>query len=236
MTTKSAIVLFSSAILLGYTTFSNAAPRTYPGMTITSPAGFGMSRGSASVGVGATSKAVGNTKIGAAATGSIGFGDSRSLGAQLDVVIASLEPKGFADDGYFSFKVHKTNQSGLAAVSLGHEGIGQWGAVRNSGTSTYLAATKVVPLSGSKAVAFSGGIGDGRFATGNKAGVFASVAYLPRQNISLIADYTADRLNAGLSFVPSANLPLAVSVYAADVTKKSGKTLAGLSLTYGFNF
>lgn len=232
MNKKTVIMLFASSMILGYSSVAQA--KTYPGMTINSPTGFGMSGGSASIGVGATQSSTGSNGLSAAAVGSVGFGNAKSLAAQIDMVIASINAAdgGFAEDGYFNVKVHKASSNGLSAVSVGHEGLVQWGDSKNDDATTYVAASKVIPLRNAKVLALSGGLGNGRLSnSSNNLSAFVAVAYVPNERVSLIADYSGDALKAGVSFVPSAQLPLSVTISTDNKTKN-----ASFSVGYGFSF
>lgn len=238
---KSLLYLLISGTLLSYAPLSSAQAKNttgYPGMSLGSQVGYGLNKGSAAVGLGATSDS-GN--ISGAIAGALGIGNAKTLGAQLDMVIVSIDTRdnGFAEDGYFNFKVHKTTRRGLASFALGIENIGQWGDSKNDDSSTYLAASKVVPFSAGKMLILSGGLGNGRFIPFDKTdsvAPFFAASYLPHKRASLIADYTSNITNLGVSFVPSTRMPVTVTVFANDVAEELGSTKAGISVGYSIKY
>ena len=210
--------------------------RAQPGVTASSPIGFGPSAGSYFAGVGYQS----STRYGGDADGSLsvgaGFFDAKTLGLEVVLTSASTVRSGFGDRMYGSLKAHRVTAGGLG-VGFGIEGMSLTGEAA-SDPSFYAAVTKVQRIgSGARfnQVTWNGGIGTTRFAPENVddqsgVGVFFSAALRASATTSLIADYTGQDLNLGLSFAPFRTLPITISPALVDVLGTAGD---GMRMTLG---
>ncbi|MEY4609485.1 MAG: hypothetical protein RL625_1702 [Gemmatimonadota bacterium] len=221
--------------------------RAQPGVTAASPIGFGPGSGDFFAGVGYQN----STRFGGGNDGSLslgaGLGDATKLGGlELVVTSASTVRSGFFDRMYGAAKVHRTLGNGVG-VAAGIEG------VTLSGESTfdpalYVAATKVQQIGTGpyfNSVTWNGGIGTKRFALASdpneqgSVGVFASAAIKANSYTSMIADYTGQDLNLGLSFAPFQALPLTISPSIVDVlgrAKDVNGNASGARLALGIGF
>jgi hypothetical protein len=120
--------------------------------------------------------------------------------------------------------------SSNAAIGVGVENAFIAGGGKTDGASSiYIAASKVIPLTGSngyfKALTLNGGIGNGRFrfqkdvTKDNKTvNAFGSAGLLISDQVSAIADWTGQDLTLGASIVPFKQFPMIITPALADVT------------------
>jgi len=224
--------------------------RAQPGVTAASPIGYGPRAGDFFVGVGFQN----TTRFGGASDGSLslgtGLGDASKLaGVEVVVTSASTVRSGFFDRVYGAVKVHRTLGSGVG-LAAGVEGL----SLSGEGTfdpSLYAAATKVQQIGSGpyfSSVTWNAGVGTKRFALASdpneegEVGVFASAAIRATASSSMIADFTGQDLNLGLSFAPFPNLPLTISPAIVDVlgrvkrTTATGTESSGARLALGIGF
>ncbi|MFM8780590.1 MAG: hypothetical protein ACKOFO_03785, partial [Gemmatimonadota bacterium] len=220
--------------------------RAQPGVTAASPIGFGPKSGDFFAGVGYQN----STRFGGGNDGSVsvgaGLGDPSKIGFEFVAVSASTVRSGFFDRMYGAAKVHRTLSNGIG-VAAGMEGVSLTGDATVD-PSLYVAATKVQQIGTGpyfNSVTWNGGIGTKRFAPASgsdqqgSVGVFASAAIKANGFTSLIADYTGQDLNLGLSFAPLPNLPVTISPAIVDLLGRSkdaqGKS-SGARMTLGIGF
>jgi len=235
MLPKKQFIVFVAGLFLSYGTTIKAENNTgYPGISLGSPIGYGLNSGDLYLGGGADD-------IGTAAAIAFGVGHGKTIGAQVDIVLASVDPRdgGFAADGVINLKLHKTSKSGLTSVALGIDSVSQWGEAKRDEASNYLSLSKIFVLENHKAMTLTVGIGDGRFAPNNSPNTmkpFAAISYLPNSRMNFILDYNSDILKAGVSFVPTLHYPLTITVYADDLEQKTENSTGGISFGYSFKY
>lgn len=206
--------------------------RAQPGVTASSPLGFGPSAGNYFVGVGYQN----STRYGGDPDGSLSFGagffDAKKVALEVVVASASTIRSGFTERMYGAFKAHRTLSNGVG-IGLGVEGISLAGEATVD-PSYYAAVSTVTDVAG-KMVTLNGGIGTTRFAPEDVTdqsgvGVFASAAIRVMPTMSMIADYSGQDLNLGLSFAPFRSLPITISPALVDVLGMAGD---GMRMTLG---
>lgn len=208
--------------------------RAQPGVTASSPLGFGPSAGNYFVGLGYQ----GSTRGGGDPDGSVsvgaGFGNAKKLGLELVVNSASTFRSGFGQRMYGSAKAHRVLGNGMG-LGVGIEGLSLTGDAA-ADPSVYAAISNVTEVAG-KSVTLNGGIGTSRFAPEAAAGeeqsgvgIFASAAIRLMPTMSMIADYAGQDLALGLSFAPFRSLPVTISPALVDVLGAAGD---GMRMTLG---
>ena len=220
--------------------------RAQPGVTAASPIGFGPKSGDFFAGFGYQN----STRFGGGNDGSVsvgaGLGDPSKIGFEFVAVSASTVRSGFFDRMLGAAKVHKTLANGVG-VAAGMEGVSLAGEASGD-PSLYVVATKVQEIgtgANFNSVTWNAGLGTKRFAPASDAeqqggvGLFASAAIKANATTSLIADYTGQDLNLGLSFAPFRDLPITISPAIVDVLGRSkdvnGNT-SGARMTLGIGF
>lgn len=213
----------SSAAATGATN----APAGAPGMSLGSPIGYGASWGDVGIGVGGQTlddDVPGVDDVDGSAALVVGLGDARKY-VGLEVVVDAISIRDdFGEDGAFALKLH-TVLPGNAAFAVGVENIGRWGSAEAGRSSVYAVATKFFSVS-SMPLAVNLGLGDNRFndAGDTGANVFGGLALYVHPQLSIIADWTGNSLNAGVSALPFRSLPLTVTLGALNTT---GENLGG---------
>ncbi|HVT37486.1 MAG TPA: hypothetical protein VHE78_00430 [Gemmatimonadaceae bacterium] len=178
-----------------------------------------------------------NQSDGSAAFG-FGLGNARHLVA-LEVAITSLSTvrSGWFTRTAFSFKAHRMISS-TAALALGVENAFIAGGQKAEGTTSWFGvASKVFVIGGGgdstsgRALTVSAGVGTGRFrrpldiSIENAAlNAFGSAALLVVRQLSVVADYTGQDLNVGLSIVPLPSFPVVFTPTIADVTQTASRS------------
>ena len=224
------------------------APKSSPGIAFGSPVAFGMGWGQLGVGIGgATADSPANDDLDGSMSVSFGLGDAQKwVGLETTANIISLTNNApgsdFGEDGSFNLKLH-TALPGRAAFAVGVQNVGRWGGAEGGSSSVYAAATKFFELSQNPnkplPLAVNVGIGDNRFENngGDGASLFGSVALVPHQQMSVIADWTGRDLNAGVSLVPLRQYPLTLSLGVINLAERLGNDteFAG-GIGYSFRF
>jgi hypothetical protein len=225
--------------------------RASPGVSASSPLAFGPNWRDVFAGVGyqATTR-YGGGQDGSASAG-FGLGNSNEA-VGLEVVMTSLSTvrSGFFNRMVAGFKAHRSLE-GNAAIAVGIEGVKLAGSNFETKTSVYGVISKVATLrgDGSASIPFSsvtlnGGLGNGRFCAEETVnnihqtkdcGVnfFGSVGIRANQWSGLVADWTGQDLNLGVSFAPLKAFPLVITPTLADVTGSAGN---GVRFTVGAGF
>ena len=175
-----------------------------------------------------------------------GLGDANDLFG-FATVVTSLSPFkwGLGNQTALSFQAFH-NIDPTLAVAVGVESAIVSGGRQGAGDESYYAVVSKVFVQPSSSVSFlraltmSVGAGNGRFRmiddvrTNNKTiNAFGSVAALVHEQVSVIADYTGQDINVGLSVVPFKWLPVAITPALADIT---GTASARARLIIGAGF
>ncbi|NJN02353.1 MAG: S-layer homology domain-containing protein [Leptolyngbyaceae cyanobacterium SL_1_1] len=200
-----------------------------PGSTIGSPTAFGADWGDVFFGATFQERARFTSRSDGAISLGFGLGDARDL-VGLEVALAIVDLRGDAfEDGGFSFKLHR-QFAGDWAIALGVENLITFGNP-DGGESGYGVVSKIFRLREDPSRPFSSitasvGLGGGRFRSEgsgeNDVDVFGSVGVRVAEPVSVIADWTGQDLNLGLSVVPFRNFPLVITPALADVTGEAG--------------
>ena len=136
---------------------------------------------------------------------------------------------GAFEDGGVSFKLHRQFKGGWA-IAAGIENLATFGAT-DGGSSGYGVVSKKFELRNPEqplsTITTSLGVGGGRFRAETDLdedviNVFGSVGVRLLRSLSLIADWTGQDLNVGLSIAPFKNFPLVITPAAADITGNAG--------------
>ncbi|MHB1313357.1 MAG: hypothetical protein ACYC3L_15175 [Gemmatimonadaceae bacterium] len=228
--------------------------RASPGVSASSPLAFGPNWRDVFAGVGyqATTRFGGDDD----ASVSAGFGLGNSVDAVgLEVVVTSMSTvrSGFMNRSVVGFKAHRS-LPGNAAIAVGVEGTKLTGDF-TSKESVYGVISKVVALRDDgfaetpfSSMTISGGLGNGRFCAEETVGFvhglkdcgvnfFGSVGLRANQWSGLIADWTGQDLNLGISLAPFSAFPLVITPTLADVTGSAGdKVRFTLGAGFGLRF
>lgn len=238
------------------------APKASPGTALTVPSGFGAANGQVYVAIGGTTTEKTATQkdgLDGSASVGVGLGDaSEFLALELQANIISLTDNApgsdFGEEGSFSVKLSR-NVGAASAISVGAENVSTWGdSLDGTKASGYIAFTTLKSLSNNPVnpltLSVTVGAGTERFqdkdngVRDSDAGLFGSVALAVHRQVSLIADYNGNYVNAGVSIVPLRSHPLTVTLSAVNVNDVSsadggtstGDTEFGGSLGYSWNF
>jgi hypothetical protein len=218
-----------------------------PGASTATPLAFGPNWGDAFVGGGYQASTRGvhlangtNTANGqddGSVSAGFGIGNSSDF-LSLETVITSLSTfrSGFFNRTAFSFQLSRMLDN-TSALAVGVENAFIAGGGHTDGTdSWYAVASKVFVMDGTsgglfKAVTASAGLGNGRFrfigdVANNKKTVnaFASASLLVHEQVSVIADYTGQDVNLGLSIVPFKAFPIIFTPAIADITQTASQS------------
>jgi hypothetical protein len=199
-----------------------------PAITISNPSGFGADnfRGFVNFSFQSetryTDEADGSMGIG------IGLGDAReNVGFQLSYTIASFGGSRDFGTGGFNAKLHRQFGDGWSAA-LGWEGFATTGDV-DFEDSIYGSVTKIFRTANDlddpfSRVAFTAGLGNGRFRTeedvadgDDTIGVFGSVAVRIARPVSAVVEWTGQDLAVGLSVTPFRNVPWVITPAVRDI-------------------
>lgn len=217
--------------------------RSAPGVSTASPLAFGPNWGDVFFGAGyqATTRNGGGDD--GSVSGGFGLGNSQTaIGLEVVLVSASTVRSGFFERTMASLKAHKS-LPGNSAIAFGFEGIelnGETGADPN----WFAAASRVVALrnGGDEATMFSQatlniGAGNGRFCPAEEVltdvfttkdcgvNVFASAGLRANKYIGLIADYTGQDINLGVSLAPFPKFPIVITPALVDVAGLANKEM-----------
>ena len=214
-----------------------------PGSSLGSPSAFGADWGDLFVGASFQERTRFTDEADGAVVGGFGIGDARKLvGLEVAVTVFDLFEETFQDGG-ISFKLHRDLGDGLG-VAFGVENAIIWGDL-DTGSSAYGVVSKVFRFrDGSEpfsTLTVNLGLGGGRFRSEEDVfddedtiNVFGSAGLRVLEPISVIADWTGQDLNLGVSIVPFRNIPLTITPALADVTNNAGDgTRFVLSIGYG---
>lgn len=168
---------------------------------------------------------------GAASVG-VGFGDAlRYAGLEVVFTVYDLVGDTF-EDGSLSLKLHR-RLTLRTALAVGVENVWDYGN-NDSGRSLYAVAThglalRARPTAPLGSAVVSVGAGTGRFRSEaaivddrSRPNVFGSVGLRVAHPAALLADWTGQDLNLGLSIAPFERYPLVITPAVADVTGRAG--------------
>ncbi|NEP55132.1 MAG: hypothetical protein F6K65_42650, partial [Moorea sp. SIO3C2] len=216
-----------------------------PGSAIGVPSAFGASWRNVFAGLTFQERTRFSDRSDGAMTVGFGLGDAeKAVGLEVAVAIVDLLGEGAFEDGSISLKLHRQLGDGWA-IAAGIENFATFGST-DGGSSGYGVVTKVTELREPdqpfNTLTTSLGIGGGRFRPEGRldeeaVNVFGSVAVRVAEPVSLIADWSGQDLNLGVSFVPFKTFPLVVTPAAADVTGSAGdgvRFTLGLGVGYSF--
>lgn len=208
--------------------------RAQPGNSVGSESAWGAGWGDFFAGVGYQER--GRFSSHPDGTASFGFGlgnPRRDLGLEVGVNSASTFHQGPGKNGSVSLKLHRV-LPGAYGLAVGVENAASWGGT-DGGSSTYgvLSHTHQIrddPSLFLGSVAWNVGVGNSRFLSqqdlvaGKTGGVnaFGSLGVRMASRASLIADWTGQDLDAGLSLVPFHRSPMILSLGVADLTRRAG--------------
>lgn len=219
-----------------------------PGSTVGVPSAFGANYGDAFVGISFSNRRPRVNEADGAITAGFGLGDSeRYVGLEVSANIGSL--RRFAANGDFGFKLHRS-LPGKAAIALGWDSGITWGEEnRNTVSTLYGVASKVFDLrpqniADSLPLTVTLGVGGGRFRSFENVvdrkggvGVFGSVGLRVVPQASVIASWTGQDLNLGVSYVPIRTTPLYLTAVVGNVlSRNDNATLFSFGIGYGFNY
>lgn len=217
------------------------APIAAPGIAFGAPTGFGAGWGQAFAGLGGQTISEGQDNLDGSGVLGVGLGDpQRAIGLEAVVNVISLQ-EGFAEDGSWGFKLHTTLPN-RAAIAVGVDDTGGWGAATEQRSSAYAVYTQVIDLSPDTpkrplSLAFNVGAGQERFAApGDDVAPIGSVALSLHRQASVIADYSRGELNLAASVVPMYRIPLVVTAGFINVTERNAdiEFAAGVGYLYSF--
>lgn len=229
--------------------------RYFPGFSAGSPSAFGANSGDVFAGASYINRSESlptnpNSKADASISLGFGLGDSEKLvGLETVFNIFSTTPSRFAENGGFDFKLHRY-LGDLTAIAVGWENPIKYGPdTAGTVSSVYGVLSKLFVLQPENPqnpmiLSLSAGVGGGRFRSyGNQlagngsVGVFGNIGLQVLSNVSLIADWTGQTLNLGVSYVPFRNIPFTLTGIAVDVAGSTPfQTRYALSAGFGFNF
>lgn len=226
---------------------------TAPAAAIGIPTGFGADFGDVFLGGGMQARTRYSEKMDGGGVIGLGLGDARRyLGAE--VAVAQFGTMRSCCRGGLSFKVHRM-LPGAASIAVGWENAIGWGHLAgaedgpftDAGTSVYAVASKLVPLGSDPGAPFGSivatlGVGTGRFRSegdildGRKtANLFGGLAMRIAEPMSVVASWTGQDVNAGISLIPIRRLPVVLSVGAADVTTQP-RPILGVGLGFAYPY
>ncbi|HUF08684.1 MAG TPA: hypothetical protein VMO47_05140 [Rhodothermales bacterium] len=189
---------------------------------------------------------------GAAAVG-LGLGDSRkAVGLEFAFTNYNVFTEADRDetrDVSVSAKVHRQVTDNLSLAVGVENGVALRGEIGDSGTSYYGVATRNFRLRSNLQRPFSmltasAGIGNGRFRSerqivdgDERLNVFGSLGIQVVRALGVVADWTGQDLNAGLSIAPLKRVPFIITAAYADVTGRAGDgARLVIGVGYGYSF
>lgn len=221
-----------------------------PGISITSPTGFGARWGDAFVGLAYQHRTRTFSRPDGGAAAGIGLGNPEQW-IGLEAVVTTFGTVQSCCRGGASFKAHRRIGS-RSSVAVGYENAILWGdgirgrPATDAGQSLYVAGSRVFAVRPDGAYPFptltvTVGAGDGRFRREkdivedrSAVNVFGAASARLSSRSSLIADWTGRDLAAGMSIVPFHGRPFFVTPAVADLTSRPRFVIgAGLGFNYG---
>lgn len=244
-----AVALLNVNVALG--AYGDASsPKVYeswmpPGVTVSSPTGYGAGYGAVYAGGGMVNR----NRRGNDMDGGLGFGfglgnANKTVGLETSVGISDVS--GFSRGG-LNLKLHRSLGKNWG-VAVAAENIAKWGDSNNALETYYIAFSKSIYFKPEtewfSSMTISAGVGDGRFRSidNENAGLngfnfFSSLAFRVRQPVAVVADWTGQDLNMGLSITPFRKAPIFLNVAALDLVGNAGDGIrfsSSLGLAYMF--
>ena len=219
--------------------------RAQPGISASSPMGFGPKQGDIFAGFGFQTKAAGTNESDGSLSVGGGFFDPTKI-AGLEVVLTSLSTirGGFGDRMAVALKGHKIVRGW--GLGLGVSNV-QLAGDTDADPTIYAAATRTFnirpgPYFSSGSINLGLGNGAFRFADAQKkdesgVGIFLSSSIRMNSWSAAIIDYSGGTTNLGLSFAPLKKYPLVITPTMSDLTGEFGDKArlglgAGMSWKY----
>lgn len=224
-----------------------------PAIAIGVPTGFGADFGDVFVGVGYQSRTRFSEDADGGAVIGLGLGDARRY-VGLEVAASQFGTFRSCCRGGLSFKLHRM-LPGATGIAVGWENAVGWGHLSgdedspftDAGSSVYGVVSKIFFLQEDPAIPFSSvaatvGAGNGRFRAEDdilgdreSVNVFGSLAVRVVEPASVIASWTGQDLNAGVSLVPLRRFPLVITAGAADLTTEPRAIVGvGFGISYPY--
>lgn len=206
--------------------------RTGPAGSLTVPTAIGVQWREAFVGVGYQARTRYTRDDDAGGVIGVGFGRARTLALEAALTTYSTFRGAPFETGGLSAKLHR-DVGREVSVAAGVENAVSWGGA-DAQRSVYVAASRLVRLAADPRAPFSTavvtlGAGNGRFrreaddlAGRERVNAFAAVGVRVAEPLSVVADWTGQDLNAGISATPVPRVPLVVTAGAADITGSAG--------------
>ncbi len=223
-------------------------PAYFPGSSVGVPTAFGANYGDGFVGLTLSNRRPRVNEADGSISVGFGLGDSeKAVGLETSVNIGSLRK--FAANGDLGFKLHRA-LPGRSAIALGWDSGITWGEENGNTVSTiYGVGSKVFDLrpqdrTNPLPLTLSLGVGGGRFRSFENVvnqrggvGVFGSVGLRVVPQAAVIASWTGQDLNLGISYVPIKRTPLYITGVVANVLNRNDNaTLFSIGIGYGFNY
>ncbi|WP_420125052.1 hypothetical protein [Longimicrobium sp.] len=221
--------------------------RLGPAASVSVPTAFGVDAGEVFMGVAYQGRTRYTEDDDAAAVLGFGIGTRRVVALEAAFTSYSTIRSYPFETGGVSLKLHRAfpRQTSLA---VGYENALSWGGSDGDG-SLYGAVTRLVnlredPEAPFNTAVFTVGLGNGRFrfekddaAEKETLNLFAAAGARVTPQVSLVADWTGQDLNAAASLTPLRHIPVVVTVGLADLTGSAGDGARFiLSLGYGLAF
>lgn len=212
---------------------TQATLRAAPGNSLGSESAWGAGWGDFFAGVGYQSRGRFSSRPDGSESAGFGVGDpERFVGLEVGFNSASSFRQTPGKNGSVSLKLHRHLpwQYGFA---VGIENAASWGGT-DGGSSTWAAVSHTFQFRENPehffgSLAWNLGVGNSRFlsqqslAAGNKGvNAFGSAGLRLISRAALVADWTGQDLDAGISFVPLRRSPIVFSASFADVTRRAG--------------
>jgi len=204
----------------------------FPTFSLGAPSGLTPTKNVVFAGIGGITNPPGRKNVDGAASIGMGTGiPSLGLGMAATIDLGSINPTdgGALNRGDLGLAFGKTFDNYGLGMAVGVKNLTLWqgGAGRND-PSFYAAVTKIYS-SNNILIILNGGAGSNAFRTvrdtvytskrNTKVSGFGSIAIYPLPQLSLVADYTAGAMSAGVGIVPIASWPVSLSFGVYDINK-----------------
>lgn len=221
--------------------------RLGPAASVSVPTAFGVDGGEMFFGLAYQGRTRYTDQDDAAAVVGLGIGTRRLIALEAALTTYSTFRSYPLETGGLSVKLHRALPR-QTSVAVGWENAVLWGGSDDDG-SLYGVVTKMVtlrqdPEAPLNTAVLTLGVGNGRFrfenddADGNETvNLFAAAGARITPQVSLVADWTGQDLNAAASLTPLPRVPMVITVGLADLTGSAGDGARFiLSLGYGLAF
>jgi hypothetical protein len=221
--------------------------RLGPAASVSVPTAFGVDAGELFFGIAYQGRTRYTREDDGAAVIGIGVGSRRVVALEAALTTYSTFRSNPLETGGVSVKLHRMLPRSTS-VAVGYENAFLWGGSDDNG-SLYAVATRMMnlredPEAPLSTAVFTLGVGNGRFrfedddAEDNQTvNVFAAAGARVTPQVSLVADWTGQDLNAAASLTPLLRVPVVITIGLADLTGSAGDGARFiLSLGYGLAF